>query len=133
MKAPLVTLLALASFAVAAQDFAPAKIVDFQSRTKIDTPALNRVLGGPSIEADDYKEITVELNGQLITARTYAMGGGMIFVNNNATAFAVGREVEARVKRNELQVKVPERKGALKFAIQRVEIIKASEPAAPRP
>ena len=123
MKAPLFTLLALASFAVAAQDFAPATIVDFQSRTKMDTNSLNRVLGGPSLEAEDYKEITVELNGQLITARTYKMGGGMIFINNNAAAFAVGREVEARVKRNELQVKIPDRKKELKFVIQRVEII----------
>ena len=123
MKAPLFTLLALASFAVAAQDFAPATIVDFQSRTKIDTPALNRVLCGPSLEAEDYKEITVELNGQRITARTYKMGGGLIFINNNAAAFAVGREVEARVKRNELQVKIPDRKNEVKFVIQRVEII----------
>lgn len=124
MKSLLTVMLALASFSVAAQDFAEATILDFQSKTKIDTPATSRIFGGPAVEPDDYKEIVIALGNQKITARTFSMGNGLIFINNNPLAFVVGSTVQARLgKRNELEVRVADRKSPVKFAIQRVEII----------
>ena len=80
--------------------------------------------GGPAVEAEDYKEIVIALDGQKITARTFSMGNGLIFINNNPMAFAVGSKVEAKLgKRNELEVRVEGRRNPVKFAIQRVEII----------
>ena len=124
MKSLLAIVLVALSIPAHAQDFAEATILDFQSKTKIDTPASSRIFGGPAVEAEDYKEIVIALDGQKITARTFSMGNGLIFINNNPMAFAVGSKVEAKLgKRNELEVRVEGRRNPVKFAIQRVEII----------
>lgn len=118
MKLVTALLLTLFTATAMAQDFMDATIVDVQSKQGFK----NGFLAPPgTIEADNYKELVVTIGTQKITARTYSMGGGLIYLANHPEALVVGSTVQARLaKRGELQVKTAEGK-VLKFTIQRIE------------
>lgn len=110
----------LVSWPAVSQDFVPAEILEFRPVQTFT----EGILGGGT-EADNYQEITVRMGDRIITARTQPLGGGMIWVAQNALAFAVGRTIEGRIGRGDtLDLKVPERERPLRFKIQRAEIVR---------
>jgi hypothetical protein len=110
-------LVAWVSVAAAADDeFLSSKIVDVQAKQG----ASNGVFGG-GVEADNYTEITIEVGDKKVTARTYSMGGGIIYLANHPEAIVVGASVRARLaRRGELHIETADGK-LLKFKIQRLE------------
>lgn len=92
-----------------------ATIVSFEHKSKVQRDAGVFYRG---LDVDEYQELVVEMDGLEITCRTYAMGGGAIYISNNPLVFVAGRKLEAEIWRDrELRVTVPNRNKPLKFDI----------------
>lgn len=99
-----------------------ATIISFEHKT-----ALSRGAGifDRGLESDDYVELVVAINGLELTCRTYSIGGGTGYIQNNPLQFVVGRTLEAEIwKDRELRVTVPDRNRPLKFDIQSARSLK---------
>ena len=101
-------LLAIAAL-VASQALADeALIISFEHKSKLEN----------AFESDDYQELVVQINGLEITCRSYAMGGGTLYISNNPLQFVAGRTLDAEIwKDRELRVTVPDRNRPLRFNI----------------
>jgi hypothetical protein len=108
----------LASISVCAaadEEFTDSKVIDVQARQGIS----NGVLGG--LDSDPHTEVTIAVGDKKVTARTFAIGGGTVYLANHPEAMMVGATVKARIaKRGELHVEAADGK-VLKFKIQRLE------------
>ncbi len=107
----------ISSQAFAQDDFADAQVLNVEAKQGFTSGVL-----GPNLEADNYTEVTIQLGDMKISARTYSMGGGIIYLANHPEALVVGSTVKAlTAKRGELQIQVPPNGKVLKFKIQRME------------
>jgi hypothetical protein len=110
-------LVALLSSQVFAQDFTDAKVLNVESKQGLSSGIL-----GSNLESDNYTEVTVQLGELKISARTYPMGGGLVYLANHPEAMIVGSTVQARMaKRGILEIQVPPKAKVLKFNVERME------------
>lgn len=118
MKVLAAMALCLFSSTALAADFEDARILDFGRASKLSEQIL-----GNGIGVDDYSVLVVRLGELKITARTYQLGGGTVYVAAHPLAFVVGTKIKAKVDKrgSMLEVLVPGRKQPLKFQIQRAE------------
>lgn len=111
--------LSLLSAAAGAADFTTAQVLDVQSKQDFST-SIN-LLGPGEVQADHYTEVTLQLAAMKVTARTYKMGGGVVWMASHPEAFIVGDTVQARLaSRGVLEVQTAAGK-KLKLDVLRME------------
>jgi hypothetical protein len=116
MRTILLVSMLLMSISSIADDFVDATILDMQAKQGFT----NGIVGG-GVESDNHKELTIQLGDMKVTARSFAMGGGVVYINNHPEVFVVGSTIKARLaKRGVLEVLAPDGK-LLKFDVQRME------------
>lgn len=119
----LTVILALLSFQASAADdvFVDAEVINIESKQGLTSGA---GIFNAGLESDNYTEVTLQLGDIQVSARTYSMGGGIIYLANHPEALIVGSTVQARIaKRGVLEVQVPPKGKLLKFNIERMEKI----------
>jgi len=92
--------------AASAQEFADAVVLDVVIEQGFDGA---------------YTTVTMQLGDLKIAARTYSVGGGVVYLQQHPEALIIGSTLQARlVKRGVLEVRMPEGK-LVKLQAQRME------------
>lgn len=100
-----------------AQDFIDAQVLNVEMKQGLSSGILSNEL-----ESDNHTVITIQLGDMKVSARTYPMGGGVVYLANHPEALIVGTTVKARLaKRGELQIQVQPKDKVLKFNVERME------------
>jgi hypothetical protein len=110
-------LVALLASQANAQEFTDAEVLNVETKQGLSSGILSNQL-----ESDNHTVVTIQLGDMKISARTYSMGGGIVYLANHPEALIVGTTVKARLaKRGELQIEVPPKGKVLKFNVERME------------
>lgn len=108
----------LLSGSAIAQEFTDAQVLNVEAKQGMQTGFLGI---GTELQADNYTLVTVQLGDMKVSARTYQMGGGMLYLASHPEAMIVGSTIKAKLVKDELQVQVPPKGKVLKFKIERLE------------
>jgi len=114
----LIAVALLYSSAFAADNFTDSQVLNVEAKQGISS--------GPGVfntglESDPYTQVTVQVGDMKVTARTYAIASGTVYLANHPEAMIVGTTVKAQIVKSELQVQVPPKGKVLKFKIERLE------------
>ncbi len=111
----LVTVVLSAQVLAAEPAWETAQIMSNEAKSQLST--------GSNV-GDNFHEVVFQLADKKVTARTYSMGGGMLYIVNHPLDFAVGANVQVALgKRADLQVKLSSGK-VVKFMIRSVDLTK---------